>query len=157
MLITESTRETAIFTLKALGMKKNKGVILDSEQLAKMSDSELKKRFSQIKAVVMASQADKIRMLRAAHENGAKVLVTGMSLNDVQAFGEADAAMASVGCTSAVRRRADISADCCGIRAAAELFSCSSGFMVRCRALLTARIVCTVILGIISIFSFIGW
>ena len=157
MLITESSRETAIFILNAIGMKKSKGVILDSEQLAKMSDSELERRFSEIKAVVKATSADKKRMLRTARQNKAKILVTGTSMSDIQTFGEANSAVASSVCTSAVRKNADVSADGCGIKAVAELISCSSDFTFMCKALLTARAVCTAIIGVIAILSVFGW
>lgn len=157
VLITESTRGTAIYILNALGMKKSKGVIIDSEQLSKMSDSELERRFSEIKAVANATADDKKRMLRTARKNGEKILMAVTSMSDIRVFEEADAAMASVGCVSSARKLADISSDGCGIKAIADLFSVSAKFTDRCRVLLAARAVCTVILGILAILSVIGW
>lgn len=155
ILLTEASRETAIFTAKRAGINNGKGVILSSEQLAKMSDKELSNRLSDIRAIVRARPSDKKRLLSAAHENGIKVLAVGTRENDVQAFENADITAASSAACGTVRTAADASAEKCGLEAAADIISYSKKYEPACKALFTARILCAVIAAVISIL-FVG-
>lgn len=155
--LTDASREELIYAMKNTGGKKKKGVILSSEQLAKMQDKELKKRFSDIGAVVRADEKDKLRILRMAEELEIKTCVAAAAPEDCNVLAESNAAISAPVCTSAVRNASDASADGCGLRAAAALYKYSAGFVNRCRFLLLTRIVCTVILAAISIISVIGW
>jgi len=156
ILLTSASRESAIYTMKKTG-KKSKGVILNSEQLSRMDDNELKRRFSEIRAVVNADVSDKMRVVRAAAEQGIKTCVIGSEKNDVHMLDEVDAAIASPVSASSIRSISDASSDKCGLSAAAELFMSSVRFVNISRSIFYARIACTVILALMSVISVIGW
>lgn len=156
IVLTSASRETVIYTLKKTG-KKSKGVILNSEQLAKMSDDELKRRFSEIRAIVNAGASDKIRIVRTASELELKTCVIGTGQKDVNMIDETDVAIASSVCSSSIRRSADASAEKCGLSAAAELCQGAVRFVNTCKILVSARIICAVLLAAMSIISVIGW
>ena len=156
VFMTSASRETMIYTLKKTA-KRNKGVILSSEQLAKMDDSELKKRFSEIKAIVNADSTDKLRMLRAASEQGMKTCMMSADYADIHVLDETDSVVASCGCSSAVKAVSDASAEVCGISAAAALRSYSLKFTALCKAVVAARIFFTVCIAIMAVISVLGW
>lgn len=156
ILLTSASRENVIHTLKKTG-KKSKGVILNSEQLAKMADEELNRRFSEIRAVVNADAADKIRIVRTASELGFKTCVIASEQKDIHILDETDVAIASSVCTSSIRSSADASVDKCGLSAAAELCRGAVKFVNISKILISARIICAVLLAAMSVISVIGW
>ena len=156
ILLTSASRENVIHTLKKTG-KKSKGVILNSEQLAKMADDELSRRFSEIRAVVNADAADKIRIVRTASELGLKTCVIASEQNDVHMLDETDVAIASSVCPSSIRSSADASVNKCGLSAAAELCRGAVKFVNISKILVSARIICAVLLAAMSVISVIGW
>ncbi|MGN0676074.1 MAG: hypothetical protein ACI4KG_10000, partial [Oscillospiraceae bacterium] len=135
ILLTEASRETAIFSAKRTGINNGKGVILSSEQLAKMSDKELGNRLSDIRAIVRARPSDKKRMLNAAHGNGLKAFAVGTRENDIQAFEEADIVAASPAACGTVRAASDVSSGKCGLEVAADTISYSKKYEKACKAL----------------------
>ncbi len=155
VLLTEASRETAIYTLKTVGVRR-KGVILDSAQLAKMKNSELEKHFDDIKAVVGASPDDKRRMMRTAEKKGLKICTVASSYDDVRMFDESDVAIASPVCATALRRNSDASVWGCGIKAVSELFRGSAYFVSSCRILFAVKILCIVALSVISVVAALG-
>lgn len=155
ILLTSASRETVIYTLKKTG-KKSKGVILNSEQLAKMDDNELRKRFSEIRAVVNADTADKMRIVRAASDQGLKTCVIGSEYRDSHMLDETDVAIASFVCASSIRSISDASANKCGLSAAADLCTGAVKFANICRMFASVRILCAVLLAAITVISIIG-
>lgn len=155
ILLTASSRETVIYTLKKSG-KKSKGVILSSEQLAKMNDKELAKRFSDIRAIVNADYSDKMRVIRAAAEKQIKICVICADAANIHSLDTADVAIASSACSSAIRCVSDASAELSSISAAALLYKSSEGFAKMCRLFMSARICCTVLVALMTVISIIG-
>ncbi|MBP1561540.1 MAG: cation-transporting P-type ATPase [Oscillospiraceae bacterium] len=152
ILVTEASRENAIFTVKRSKIKKGSGVIISSEQLEKMSDKELSERLSDIKAVVRATSGDKRRLLRIAHEKGMKVCTAMLGTEDISAYGDTDLAAASVKAAPAVRAFGDVSVG--GIGATAALMKYLGRFISGVKAALCTKSVCEVIAGIAAIASF---
>lgn len=152
VLVTESSRETAIFTVKRAKLNGGKGVILSSEQLAKMSDSELSNRLSDIRAVVRARPSDKRRLLIAARENGVKSCMIGTVHTDTKIFDEADTFVASTAADSVVQSFSAATLNGCGIKAAADLISCSAKFVSGYRTAHIIRIICTAVSALASIY-----
>lgn len=143
VLITEQSRESALFAAKLAEIKKSGGVVLDSEQLAKMDDAELSDKLEDIKAIVRAAPSDRRRLIRAAHAKGIKVCVTASDLKAAKASTEADCLLAAPNCRTAVRTVSDAAANRCGIKAAADMIACSAKYLSDCRTWLIIRIVCT--------------
>ena len=159
MLATEESRESAIFAAKyagisggAKGSKKSAGVVLSSSQLSEMGDMELESRLDDIKAVVRAVSSDKRRLVRAAHEKGAKVCVTVSDMKSLKAVSEADMVLAAPGCGTAVGAGADASAEKCGIKAIADTVECSAGYAAQCRGMIIFRAVCAAAAAAMLIF-----
>ncbi|MCM1023192.1 MAG: hypothetical protein NC395_03950 [Prevotella sp.] len=151
ILATEESRGSALFAAKYAGIsgakgssKKSAGVVLDSEQLSKMSDRELAGRLGDIKAAVRAVPSDRRRLVRAAHENGIKVCASAAGLKSLKAVSEADLTVASPGCPSAVRAGSGAAAEKCGIKAIADIISCSVKYAAQCKGLIALRMLCTV-------------
>lgn len=155
ILLTSASRETVICTLKKSG-NKSKGVILSSEQLAKMNDKELAKRFSDIRAVVNADNKDKMRVIRAAAEQQIKMCVVCADAANIHSLDTADVAIASSVCPSAIRSVSDASAEVSGMTAAALLHKSSVSFAGLCRAFVSARICCAVLVAAATVISIIG-
>ena len=155
VLMTSASRETVICTQKK-SWKKNKGVILSSEQLAKMNDKELEKHFADIRAVVNADSADKIRIMRAAAEQQIKMCVICADAANMHSLDTSDVAIASAVCPSAIRCNSDASAEVSGITAAAVLYKASTGFAKLCRIFISARICCAVVVALMTVISIIG-
>ena len=156
ILMTSASRETVIYTLKKSG-KKGKGVILSSEQLAKMNDKELSKRFSDIRAIVNADASDKLRVIREAAEQGLKSCAVGADAVNMHILDETDTAIASSVCPSAIRSNSDASSEISGLTAAALLRSSAESFAKQSRIFITARIIAAVLISIMTIISIIGW
>ncbi len=154
ILMTSAGRETVIYTLKKTG-KKSKGVILSSEQLAKMNDKELAKRFWNIRAVVNADKADKIRVMRAAAEQNLKSCLISADADNISVMNEIDTAVASPLCPSAMRSISDASAEVGGLTALSLLRSGAESFTRLCRVLISTRALCTLIFAIMTVISVI--
>lgn len=152
ILVTEQSRESAIFGAKLAGIRKNAGVVLDSDQLAKMSDSDLADKLDDISAIVRAVPSDKRRMIRAAHDKGIKVCAAVSEMKSARAVSEAELVLSAPGCRTAVRSASDASAERCGIKAAADVISYSSKYAVDCKARIAARTVCAFIAAAALIF-----
>ena len=131
MLVTSGSRRNSVFTVKYAGIKKSGGVVLDSEQLRKMSKSELTNRLEKTNAVTEASCRDKVRLSAAAKLKNKKICLAGSFTEDIPALEEADTAFASASAPPAVKAACGASADenaSCGITCAAELISESRKF-----------------------------
>ena len=164
VLASEESRETALFAAKYAGIsgvkgsaKKSAGVVLSSDQLAKMSDKELSGKLKDIKAIVRAAPSDRRRLIRAAHENGIKVCVSSAGLRNLKAASEADLTVASHGCSTAVRAGSDAAAseEKCGIKALADIIACSAEYAAKCKVRIAFRAVCAVAAAAAAVMFFI--
>lgn len=164
VLVSEESRETALFAAKYAGIsgakgssKKTSGVVLSSDQLAKMSDRELSGKLKDIKAVIRAVPSDRRRLIRAAHENGIRVCVSSAGLRNFKAASEADLTVASYGCSTAVRAESDAAAasEKCGIKALADIAACSAEYASKCRWRIIFRALCAVAAAAASVMFFI--
>ncbi len=152
ILVTSESRESAIYAVKRSGIKKGGGVVISSEQLAKMSDKELGNRIDGIRAVVRAVPSDKRRLIRAVREKGKKVCVSVSGMKDVKAASEADWIFAASGCGTAAEAVSDAAAKGCGIKAIADIVSFSAKYKADCKARIIIRIVCSVAAAAVLIF-----
>lgn len=167
LLATEESRESSLFAAKYAGIsgakkaskgseknasKKSSGIVLSSDQLAKMSDRELAGRLNDIKAVVRAAPSDRGRLIRAAHDNGIKVCVSASEVKDMKSVSEADMIIAAAGCSTAVSVNADAAADKCGIKSLADIIECSAKYAARCGSMTILRAVCAAAAAAIGIF-----
>ncbi len=152
MIITAESRESAIYAAKSAGIKKTGGVILSSEQLAKMSDKELSDRFDDIKAVVRAVPSDRRRLIRAAHEKGLKICASAADAKAGRAAAEADWVIAASHCKTAVLSDVDAAAEDCGIKAVSDIISASRRYARICKTRIAFKIVCTIAAGVVLIF-----
>lgn len=152
ILVTAESRESAIYAAKRSNIKKSGGVVISSEQLAKMSDKELGNKIDSIRAVVRAVPSDKRRLIRAAREKGKKVCVSVSGMKDVKASAEADWIFASPGCGTAAEAVSDAAAKGCGIKAIADIVSFSAKYKANCKARIIIRAVCAAAAAVVLIF-----
>ena len=133
MLVTSGSRRNSVFTVKYAGIKKSGGVVLDSEQLRKMSKAQLASRLEKTNAVTEASGKDKMKLSAAAKLSGKNICLAGSFMEDIPALEEADTAFASASAPPAVKAVCGASADAAaggnpGCACAAELISESRKF-----------------------------
>lgn len=156
ILMTSASRESTIYALKKSG-KKGKGVILSSEQLARMNNNELAKRFSDIRAIVSADFADKMRIVKTAAEQNLKSCAVCSDYDGFHILDETDAAVASPVCLSAICSASDASSEVSGLTAAAMIHRGAVSFRKQCVMFGLSRILCAVIFAAMAVISIIGW
>ncbi len=149
MLVTSESRESAVYDVKNLGIRKSGGMIVTSEQLAKMSDEELASKLKDINAVARAVPSDRRRLIRAAHSRDMKVCVTVSDIGTAKAVKEADLTVASPHCETAALQYSDAAAEKRGIKAIADIVSSSVRYGLACRTRIIIRAVCAVIAALI--------
>jgi len=96
-------------TAKAVGQEIGlKGKIIVSQQLAKMSDSELEKKIYETAIFARASPHDKLRIVNILKKKGEIVAVTGDGVNDALALKKADIGIAVGRGTDVAKDASDI-------------------------------------------------
>lgn len=146
MLVTVRNQKNSVFTVKYAGIKRSGGVVLDSEQLRKMSRSELSERFDKTNAVTETAGRDKVKLSAAAKLKGRKICLAGSFAEDIPALEEADTAIASSSAPPAVTAVCGAAVSGCGILCTEALISGSRKFAggyrswIICRAILAAVI-----------------
>ncbi len=109
VMITGDRRETAVAIATDAGLLKNDtDVILTSDELAKLSDDELKKILPNIRVVARALPSDKSRFVKAAQELNLVVGMTGDGVNDSPALKRADVGFAMGGGTEVAKEASSI-------------------------------------------------
>lgn len=84
VMITGDRKETAVAIAKDAGLlEKDTDVVLTSDELAKLSDEEIKKMLPNIRVIARALPSDKSRLVRLAQELD---LVAGMTGRRRQRF-----------------------------------------------------------------------
>jgi len=109
VMITGDRRETAIAIAKEAGLVKGDGdIVLTSDELAALSDEELKRKIHKIAVVARALPSDKSRLVKAAQEMNFVVGMTGDGVNDSPALKKADVGFAMGGGTEVAKEASEI-------------------------------------------------
>ncbi len=90
-IITGDSALTASAVAKQIGIE---GQIVESKELEKMSDDELKKSIDKIAIFARATPHQKLRITKILQEKGEVVAITGDGINDVLALKSADIGIA---------------------------------------------------------------
>lgn len=109
IMITGDRKDTATAIAKEAGLLKNESdIILTSDELAKLSDDELKAKLPNIRVVARALPSDKSRFVRVAQELNLVVGMTGDGVNDSPALKRADVGFAMGGGTEVAKEASEI-------------------------------------------------
>jgi calcium-translocating P-type ATPase len=109
VMITGDRRETAIAIAKEAGLlKTDKDLILTSDELAALTDEELRAKIKHIKVVARALPSDKSRLVKAAQDLNLVVGMTGDGVNDSPALKKADVGFAMGGGTEVAKEASEI-------------------------------------------------
>ncbi len=106
VMITGDRKETAVAVASDAGLlNKSDELVFTSEELADMSDNEIKKLLPKIRVIARALPTDKSRLVRIAQEMNLVVGMTGDGVNDAPALKLADVGFA-IGSGSEVAKEA---------------------------------------------------
>jgi calcium-translocating P-type ATPase len=109
VMITGDRKETAIAIAKDAGLLKHEGdIILTSDELARLSDEEIKEKLLSIKVVARALPSDKSRLVKIAQDLNYVVGMTGDGVNDSPALKKADVGFAMGGGTEVAKEASEI-------------------------------------------------
>lgn len=109
VMITGDRKETAVAIAKDAGLIRAKtDRVLDSNELSKMSDDELKAIIPDIRVIARALPTDKSRMVRLCQELNLVVGMTGDGVNDSPALKRADVGFAMGSGTEAAKEAGEI-------------------------------------------------
>ncbi|MBQ2998870.1 MAG: calcium-translocating P-type ATPase, PMCA-type [Clostridia bacterium] len=109
VMITGDHRETAKQIATKTGiLTSSRSLILESEELAKISDEELTKLLPRLAVVARALPSDKSRLVRVAQSAERVVGMTGDGVNDAPALKRADVGFAMGTGTSVAREAGDV-------------------------------------------------
>ena len=109
IMITGDAKETAIAIAKEVGLYTSSNQkILDSYELNKMTDNEVKKILSNIIVIARALPQDKSRLVRLAEEKDLVVGMTGDGVNDAPALKKANVGFAVGSGTEVAKDASDI-------------------------------------------------
>ncbi|MDR1471554.1 MAG: calcium-translocating P-type ATPase, PMCA-type [Synergistaceae bacterium] len=109
VMITGDRRDTAIAIASEAGiLKGGDDMVLTSDELAAMSDDEVKRGLGRIKVVARALPSDKSRLVRLAQDLNLVAGMTGDGVNDSPALKKADVGFAMGGGTEVAKEASDI-------------------------------------------------
>lgn len=109
VMITGDRKDTAVAIAKEAGILKNKtDLVWTSDELAKMSDEEVKENIRDVRVVARALPSDKSRLVRLAQKMNLVVGMTGDGVNDSPALKKADVGFAMGGGTEVAKEASDI-------------------------------------------------
>jgi len=109
VMITGDRKETAVAIAKEAGIVNGEDdVILTSDELAALSDSQLKELLPRLRVVARALPSDKSRLVTAAKELDLVVGMTGDGVNDSPALKKADVGFAMGSGTEVAKEAGDI-------------------------------------------------
>ena len=109
VMITGDNRETAASIASSCGiLKKKTDLILDSAELARLSDVRLRELLPRLAVVARALPTDKSRLVRVAQEAGLVTGMTGDGINDAPALRRADIGFAMGSGTQVAKDAGDI-------------------------------------------------
>ena len=109
VMITGDRRETAVAIAKDAGLlEKESDIVLTSDELAQLSDDEIKQKLPDIRVIARALPSDKSRLVRLAQELDLVAGMTGDGVNDSPALKKADVGFAMGGGTEVAKEASDI-------------------------------------------------
>ncbi|MGN1029970.1 MAG: calcium-translocating P-type ATPase, PMCA-type, partial [Butyricicoccaceae bacterium] len=109
VMVTGDSRATAEAIAKRAGMLSGDArEILESHDMARLSDEELRTRLPHLRVVARALPQDKSRLVRLAQERGLVAGMTGDGINDAPALKKADVGFAMGSGTAVAREAGDI-------------------------------------------------
>lgn len=109
VMITGDRRETAVAIAKEAGLiDSDSNLMLTSDELAKMSDDDIKAKLKDIRVIARALPTDKSRLVRLAQELDLVAGMTGDGVNDSPALKKADVGFAMGGGTEVAKEASDI-------------------------------------------------
>jgi calcium-translocating P-type ATPase len=109
VMITGDRLDTAVAIAKEAGLlTADSNVVLTSDELAKLSDDEVKKQLKDIRVIARALPSDKSRLVRIAQDLNFVVGMTGDGVNDSPALKAADVGFAMGGGTEVAKEAAEI-------------------------------------------------
>ncbi len=109
VMITGDRLETAVAIAKEAGLLGDKhSVALTSDELAKLSDAEVKQQLKDICVIARALPSDKSRLVRLAQDLNLVVGMTGDGVNDSPALKAADVGFAMGGGTEVAKEASEI-------------------------------------------------
>jgi calcium-translocating P-type ATPase len=109
VMITGDRKETAVAIAKEAGLlDSGRDIALASDELAALSDEEVKAKLASIKVVARALPSDKSRLVRIAQELNYVVGMTGDGVNDSPALKKADVGFAMGGGSEVAKEASEI-------------------------------------------------
>ena len=109
VMITGDRKETAVAIAKDAGLlEKDTDIVLTSDELAQLSDEEIKQKLPNIRVIARALPSDKSRLVRLAQELDLVAGMTGDGVNDSPALKKADVGFAMGGGTEVAKEASDI-------------------------------------------------
>ncbi|MBQ4396405.1 MAG: calcium-translocating P-type ATPase, PMCA-type [Clostridia bacterium] len=109
VMITGDRKETAVAIAKDAGiLRKDTDLVYTSDELAGMTDRQIRKQIRKIRVIARALPSDKSRLVRIAQERNLVVGMTGDGVNDSPALKKADVGFAMGGGTEVAKEAGDI-------------------------------------------------
>lgn len=109
VMITGDRKETAVAIAKDAGLLQSaENVVWTSDELAQMSDDEVKAKLTHLRVVARALPMDKSRLVRLAQELNLVTGMTGDGVNDSPALKKADVGFAMGSGTEVAKEAGDI-------------------------------------------------
>lgn len=108
VMITGDAKSTATAIASEINLLDSNSLIINSDELARMSDQHLKENLKRIRVVSRALPSDKSRLVRIAQELNLVVGMTGDGVNDAPAIKKADVGIAMGSGTEVAKEASDI-------------------------------------------------
>ncbi|MBP3635174.1 MAG: calcium-translocating P-type ATPase, PMCA-type [Bacilli bacterium] len=109
IMITGDNRKTAINIAKEIGLIDNENdIAIDSEDLNKLTDDEIKEILPRLKVVARSLPTDKSKLVRISQKMGLVTGMTGDGVNDAPALKKADVGFAMGSGTEVAKEASDI-------------------------------------------------
>ncbi len=108
VMLTGDGRETASSIATECGILRRDGLVLTSEELARMTDDEVKSALPRLRVLARALPKDKTRLVRLAQEMDLVVGMTGDGVNDAPSLKLADVGFAMGSGTDIAKAAGDV-------------------------------------------------
>ena len=108
IMITGDNKDTAISIARKVGIYEYGDIVLTSDELNKMSDSELKDKILKISIVARSLPSDKSRLVKVCEEMNLIVGMTGDGVNDAPALKHANVGFSMGSGTEVAKEASDI-------------------------------------------------